>query len=79
MELYTAQQMAERYQLHEDTVRRLGREGKWEIGYHVAKAYTGKGYATEAVKAFLPVISEQVGITEVYGIRLLENAASGRG
>ncbi len=53
-------------------------EGKWEIGYHVAKAYTGKGYATEAVKAFLPVISEQVGITEVYGIRLLENAASGR-
>ena len=53
-------------------------EGKWEIGYHVAKAYTGNGYATEAVKAFLPVISEQVGITEVYGIRLLENVASGR-
>ncbi len=53
-------------------------DGKWEIGYHVAKAYAGKGYATEAVKAFLPVISEQVGVTEVYGIRLLENAASGR-
>ena len=53
-------------------------EGKWEIGYHVAKKYTGNGYATEAVKAFLPVISEYVGITEVYGIRLLENAASGR-
>ncbi len=53
-------------------------EGKWEIGYHVAKKYTGNGYATEAVKAFLPVMSEYVGITEVYGIRLLENAASGR-
>ena len=53
-------------------------EGKWEIGYHVAKAYTGNGYATEAVRAFLPVISEYVGITEVYGVRLLENAASGR-
>ena len=53
-------------------------DGKWEIGYHIAKAFTGNGYATEAVKAFLPVITEKVGITEVYGIRLLENVASGR-
>lgn len=53
-------------------------EGKWEIGYHVAKPYTCKGYATEAVTAFLPVMAEKVGINEVYGIRLLENAASGR-
>ena len=52
-------------------------EGKWEIGYHVAKPFTRNGYATEAVKAFLPVISEYVGITEVYGIRLKENVASG--
>ena len=53
-------------------------EGKWEIGYHVAKPYTCKGYATEAITAFLPVMAEKVGIKEVYGIRLLENAASGR-
>ena len=53
-------------------------EGKWEIGYHVAKAYTCKGYATEAVKAFLPLIAKRVGIKEVYGIRLLENVSSGR-
>ncbi len=53
-------------------------EEKWEIGYHVAKPYTCKGYATEAVTAFLPVMAEKVGIHEVYGIRLLENAASGR-
>ncbi len=52
--------------------------GKWEIGYHVARQYTGKGYATEAVKAFLPLISEQLGVSEVYGIRLMENKASGR-
>ncbi len=52
--------------------------GKWEIGYHIAKPYTGRGYATEAVKAFLPVMAEKLGISEVYGIRLLENAASGR-
>ncbi|MBR3032430.1 MAG: GNAT family N-acetyltransferase [Clostridiales bacterium] len=52
--------------------------GKWEIGYHVAKAYTGNGYATEAVTAFLPVMAKRAGVTEVYGIRLLENKASGR-
>ncbi len=53
-------------------------EGKWEIGYHVAKAFTNKGYATEAVKAFLPVMAKKVGVKEVYGIRLLKNTASGR-
>lgn len=53
-------------------------DSKWEIGYHVAKPYTGCGYATEAVKAFLPVMAERVKASEVYGIRLLENAASGR-
>ena len=53
-------------------------EGKWEIGYHVAKPYTCKGYATEAVAAFLPIMAKKVGINEVYGIRLTENAASGR-
>ncbi|MCQ2182561.1 MAG: GNAT family N-acetyltransferase [Bacteroidales bacterium] len=50
--------------------------GAWEIGYHIAKTYTGKGYATEAVKAFLPVISAQVGTSEIYGICLEENKAS---
>lgn len=51
-------------------------DGKWEIGYHIAKKHTGKGYATEAVNAFLPVISEQVGASEIYGICLEENKAS---
>lgn len=50
--------------------------GNWEIGYHIGKKYTGNGYATEAVKAFLPVITEQAGIFEVYGICLVENVAS---
>ncbi len=54
------------------------KDGKWEIGYHVAKPYTCKGYATEAVTAFLPVMAKKVGTDEVYGIRLLENVASGR-
>ena len=51
-------------------------DGKWEIGYHIAKQYTGNGYAAEAVNAFLPVIAEQAGISEVYGICLAENKAS---
>ena len=50
--------------------------GKWEIGYHIAKEHTGNGYATEAVKAFLPVAAETVGAEEVYGICLKENTAS---
>ena len=51
-------------------------DGTWEIGYHIAGKYTGNGYATEAVKAFLPVIAEQAGITEIYGICLADNKAS---
>ena len=51
-------------------------DGAWEIGYHIAKQYTGNGYATEAVKTFLPVISKIVGTEEIHGICLSENAAS---
>ena len=51
-------------------------DGKWEIGYHIGKNYAGKGYATEAVKAFLPVIMEQLNITEMLGICVVENKAS---
>ena len=50
--------------------------GNWEIGYHIAKKYTGNGYATEAVTAFLPVIAKQVNRNEIYGICLAENKAS---
>ena len=52
--------------------------GKWEIGYHIAQRYTGKGYATEAVRAFLPVAAKAVGTDEVHGICLKENTASKR-
>ncbi len=51
-------------------------DGKWEIGYHIAKAYTCKGYATEAVKAFLPEIMKKLGIKEILGICIAENIAS---
>lgn len=51
-------------------------DGSWEIGYHIAKQFTGKGYATEAVKAFLPAMAKKLNIKEVYGICLAENTAS---
>lgn len=50
----------------------------YEIGYHIAKSHTGKGYAAEAVQAFLPVIMPTKGIREVYGICDAENLASRR-
>lgn len=53
-------------------------DGQWEVGYHIAMRHTGKGYAAEAVRAFLPAITREVGINEVFGICLKENAASVR-
>lgn len=50
----------------------------WEIGYHIGQRYTRKGYATEAVRAFLPVIMPQIGITQIAGICLAENKASAK-
>ena len=66
-----------------DSVKNIGyiqicklEDGTWEIGYHIAKNFTGKGYATEAVKAFLPAMAKKLNIKEVYGICLTENTAS---
>ncbi len=53
-------------------------DGSWEIGYHIAKQFTGLGYAMEAVKAFLPAMAKKFNIKEVYGICLEENTASVR-
>ena len=50
----------------------------WEIGYHIAKAHTGRGYAAEAVSAFLPVIMAKLGITQVQGVCHGDNLASRR-
>ena len=48
----------------------------WEIGYHIAKQYTGKGYATEAVNLYLDYLKNNTNIKVVYGVALLENKAS---
>ena len=51
-------------------------DGIWEIGYHIGGKYTRHGYATEAVKAFLPVIMPKIGISKMAGICLADNIAS---
>ena len=48
----------------------------WEVGYHVAKPFTGNGYASEAVSAFLPNIMRKIGISEIFGICRADNIAS---
>lgn len=51
-------------------------DGTWEVGYHIGAAFTRNGYATEAIKAFLPVIMSEVGISRIMGICVAENTAS---
>lgn len=51
-------------------------DGVWEIGYHISAKYTKNGYATEAVKAFLPVIMEKLHLGSMLGVCLKDNAAS---
>ncbi len=53
-------------------------DGQWEIGYHVGERYTKNGYATEAVKAFMPVIMGKIGINSMRGICRFDNTASRR-
>ena len=51
-------------------------DGTWEGGYHIGGNYTKQGYATEAVKAFLPVILPKLGLSQIAGICLADNLAS---
>ena len=48
----------------------------WEIGFHTGQAYRCRGYATEAVRAFLPAIMDRLGIPVIHGICNAGNLAS---
>lgn len=50
----------------------------WEIGYHIAKRYTGNGYATEAVLLFLDYLKKNTNHKEIIGVALASNKASRR-
>ena len=47
-----------------------------EVGYHIAKEFTGKGYATEALTALLEFAKTEQKLCKVYGICVSENVAS---
>lgn len=51
-------------------------EDGWELGYHIGEKYRGNGYATEASRAFMPVIAKEMGLSEIIGVCLAENKAS---
>ncbi|MDR0914983.1 MAG: GNAT family N-acetyltransferase [Oscillospiraceae bacterium] len=51
-------------------------EDGWEIGYHIGSKHTKNGYATEAVKAFLPAIMQHLSIKNIYGVCRADNYAS---
>ena len=51
-------------------------EESWEIGYHIAKPYTRKGYASEATMLFIEYLKRSTDIKAIIGISLLENVAS---
>ena len=53
-------------------------EEGWEIGYHIAKVYTGNGYATEAVNLYVEYLKKNTDIKEIYGVALADNFASRR-
>ena len=57
-------------------VQAMPAEEGWEIGYHIAKEHTGNGYASEAVKTFLPIIMKRLNIEKISGLCALENVAS---
>ena len=59
-------------------VQAVPTDNGWEIGYHIAKKHTGNGYASEAVKSFLPVILKRLNIEKISGLCALENVASCR-
>lgn len=52
--------------------------GEWEIGYHIGKDYTGRGFAAETVEAFAPFIMNRLGIGRIFGICRAENTQSRR-
>jgi len=51
-------------------------EEGFEVGYHIAKEFTGAGYATEALRALLDYIKIEKKLDKVYGICVSENVAS---
>ena len=53
-------------------------ERGWEVGYHIAKPCTGRGYATEALRAVLRFGFNTLRLNRIEAQHELDNPASGR-
>jgi [ribosomal protein S5]-alanine N-acetyltransferase len=53
-------------------------EDRVEVGYALARAAWGKGYATEIARAMLSVGFDTLNLVEIYGVVIPENTASRR-
>jgi RimJ/RimL family protein N-acetyltransferase len=51
---------------------------KWELGYVLARAYWGKGYMTEAVKALVEWASQQSEVYRIWAVCDVDNDTSAR-
>jgi len=49
-----------------------------EIGYKIAEKDRGNGYAAEALQAFIPVVMDELEVSEIWGITRADNTASCR-
>lgn len=55
-----------------------GEKDAWEAGYHIGTPWRGRGYAAEALAAFLPEMLPRLGCRQCWGICERENIASCR-
>lgn len=60
------------------TMQKIDGEMKPEIGYHINKAYTGKGYATEAAVACRNFGFDVLNLEAIYSYMKFTNLASSR-
>lgn len=52
-------------------------DGRYEVGYGIAKKYWNCGYTTEALRAVMNFLTNEVGITKFMCMHAVENPASG--
>lgn len=57
---------------------RLKETGETEVGYAIAKEFWGKGFASEAARAFLEYGFERLNVEKIVAVAFMENKASHR-
>lgn len=60
------------------TIQSVDGNGELEVGYHLARAYQGRGYATEAARACIDYAFTKLGAARVISLIRAENMPSRR-